>query len=146
MSKLPVIENLVLYADDDSDDIEFVRESFNKFAKNVAFISFSNGLELVKYLKSHGKAQHPCLIMVDINMPVMNGKETLVKIREMKHFDNVPVILFSTSSLPSDKNYAAKHNAGFVTKPLNYQQMDIIVDQLLENCTDEVQHRLNKQL
>lgn len=142
---MPDIENvkyLVLYADDDLDDIDFVKESFGKYAKNVELISFNNGLDLLTYLNNLQEATYPCLVMLDINMPQMDGKETLAEIRRVSSFDDIPVILFSTSSQPVDRTYAAKKNAGFITKPLNFVQMDLIVDQLIQHCTDDVRKKI----
>ena len=45
--------------------------------------------------------------------PMLNGKETLLKIRQMERFEKVPVVLFTTSCTDFDKNFARKYNAGF---------------------------------
>lgn len=142
---MPDLEKLkyqIFYADDDSDDIYLVRESIKKYAENVELISFENGLDLLVYLKRQPKASYPCLIMLDINMPFMDGKETLQEIRKVPSFEVIPVIFFSTSSQPVDRMYAAKNNAGFITKPIDYLQMDLIAGQLIQSCTDEVQKRI----
>ena len=144
---MPQLENskyYVFYADDDSDDIEFVRDSFKKYSPKINFTPFNNGLDLLNYLKNQPQALLPCLIMLDINMPFMDGKETLIEIRKIPSFNIIPVILFSTSTQPVDRLYAAKNHAGFITKPLNNEQMDNIVDQLIQHCTDEVQKGISR--
>ncbi len=77
-------------------------------------------------------------------MPKLNGKETLLKIRNMERFHNIPVVLFTTSSADHDKNFAKKYGAGFVTKPLDSIQMKNITDRFIEHCSDEVQKSIRK--
>lgn len=137
-------ENLVLYADDDIDDIQLVKEAFQKFASNVELVSVHNGLEAISFLEEMGPDDcMPCLVILDVNMPRMDGKQTLEKMRKMKRFKDVPVVLFTTSSRPSDKEFAYKHNAGFYTKPIEYRQMEEIIVQFVEHCSDEVKNRIS---
>jgi CheY-like chemotaxis protein len=136
---------LVLYADDDVDDIRFVEESFSETTQNIELITAYNGLDLLKYLQSLKPLDpNPCLIILDVNMPLLNGKETLLKIREMDRFRSVPVVLFTTSSTEHDKNFARNYNAGFVTKPLDNAQMKNITDRFIEHCTDEVKKLIRR--
>ena|SRR6476620_3781291 len=137
--------HLVLYADDDADDIKFVEESFSETTQNIELITTYNGIDLIKYLETLSPLEpNPCLIILDVNMPLMNGKETLLKIRDMDRFHNIPVVLFTTSSTDFDKSFARKYNAGFITKPLNNHQMKNITDRFIEHCTDEVQKHIRK--
>ena len=102
-------------------------------------------IDLVRYLEKLTPFDpNPCLVILDVNMPLMNGKETLLKIREMSRFQNIPVVLFTTSSTDFDKSFAEKYNAGFVTKPLDNRQMKEITDKFIEHCTDEVQRNIRK--
>lgn len=137
--------HLVLYADDDTDDIRFVEESFAETTQNIELITTYNGLDLIKYLeKLNNLDPDPCLIILDVNMPLLNGKETLQKIRQMDRFQHIPVVLFTTSSTDHDKNFAKKFNAGFVTKPLDSSQMKNITDRFIEHCSNEVQKNIRK--
>lgn len=137
--------HLVLYADDDPDDIKFVEESFAETTQNIELITAFNGLDLLKYLEKLNRLDpDPCLIILDVNMPLLNGKETLQKIRQMDRFENIPVVLFTTSSTDQDKNFAKNFNAGFVTKPLDTKQMKRITDTFIEHCSDEVQKNIRK--
>jgi len=137
--------HLVLYADDDIDDIRFVEESFSEATRNIELITAYNGLDLIRYLESlNQRDPDPCLIILDVNMPMMNGKEALQRIRKMERFQNIPVVLFTTSSTEVDKNFAMKYNAGFVTKPLDNRQMKNITAQFIDHCADEVQKHIRK--
>lgn len=134
-------KSLVLYADDDSDDLELVKESFTRHVSNLELMTVSDGIQILSYLKSlseHDPA--PCLIILDINMPKMDGKQALKEIRKMARFENTPAILFTTSSQPVDKDFAKKYNAGFITKPIEYNQIEIIIRKFITHCNDETEN------
>ncbi len=147
MTKSISPRNIVLYADDDSDDLELVTSSFETYANNVEVITFRDGTEIIEFLnKRSDHDPHPCLIILDINMPLLNGKDALVKIRRIPGYESIPVVLFSTSSQPNDGSFAKKYNAGFVTKPLEHAQMRVITDQFIDHCSDEIKRNIRKFL
>jgi CheY-like chemotaxis protein len=138
-------KSLVLYADDDRDDIELISEAFEKHVRNVELVTFENGLELLHYIEYiHPFQPAPCLIILDINMPGLDGKQTLKRLRNMDGFSDVPAVLFSTSTLPSDAAFAHSFDAGFVTKPLLSEQVHLIIDQIIEHCNDDVKKMIRK--
>jgi CheY-like chemotaxis protein len=147
MTRKTAKKSIVLYADDDQDDIELVVESFKKFSQNVEVYTFENGAELLSYADGLTKEDtRPCLVILDINMPMVNGKQTLLRLKKLDAFKKVPVILFSTSAMSSDKTFAESNGAGFVTKPLNIQQMEVIIEQFIDVCADEVRSSIRRQL
>ena len=134
-----------MYADDDPDDIELVEEAFRQYANNVEVVSFENGSQALSYLNNlSSEDPTPCLIIFDINMPVLNGKDALVRLRQLEQFEEVPVVLFTTSSMPLDKSFAQHYNAGFVTKPLGLEQMEIITKQFIDNCSEETRKKIQR--
>ncbi len=140
-------KSIVLYADDDQDDIDLVVESFKKFSRNVEVYTFENGAELLSFAEgSDTDETRPCLVILDINMPMVNGKQTLLKLKKLEAFRKVPVILFSTSSMSKDREFAEQNGAGFITKPLNIQQMENIIEQFIDLCTDDVRTSIRRQL
>lgn len=147
MTKSITPKNIVLYADDDVDDLELVQEAFAQYARDVEVITARDGREALSILqKLNAFDPRPCLIILDVNMPVLDGKETLVNIREMEHLEDVPVVLFTTSSMPVDKNFAKQFKAGFITKPLDIKQMEFITEQFIDHCTDEIKKKIRRQL
>ena len=140
-------DNIVLYADDDIDDLQFIKESFAHYSDNIELVTAFDGLEAITYLKNIPPDQPiPCLIILDINMPKMDGKEALKTIREMEGFEKVPVILFTTSSQMKDKEFSKKYNAGFLTKPIDYSELNQIAGRFIEQCTEETKNKLTRQL
>ena len=139
-------KSLVLYADDDPEDIELVSEAFYAYSQNVELMTFRDGIELLNFIETIDPFHAaPCLFILDINMPRLNGKETLRRLRRIESFAEVPAVLFSTSSLPADAAFAKNFNAGFVTKPLHTAQVHMIIDEIVEHCSDEVKKMIRKR-
>lgn len=136
-------KSLVLYADDDRDDIDLVMDAFRDHAQNVEVLTFSDGIQLMEYVEHLDPLQPlPCLFILDINMPRLNGKETLRRLRTMESFVNVPAVIFSTSTMPADENFAKSFNAGFITKPLRTEQIFHIIDAFIDHCSEDVRKTL----
>ena len=147
MSQTDYPKHVVLYADDDPDDLMLVTEAFNRYADNVEMVTATDGKEAVSYLENLSDLDPaPCLIILDINMPRLNGKEALKKIRQIQRFENIPVVLFTTSSFHADKEFAAQHKAAFITKPLDVRHLEIISDQFIDHCTDEIKRSLHRKI
>jgi CheY-like chemotaxis protein len=139
-------KSIILYADDDPDDLMLLTESFTSYSEDVEIITACDGFEALSYLKELPQdAPSPCLIILDINMPRRNGKETLIEIRQINRFAEIPVVMFTTSSLPHDKTFAERYKAGFITKPIDSRQMASIADTFIEHCTEEVRKTIRKK-
>lgn len=94
---------LVLYIEDDPEDIEIFKGLLAAIDSSVICLTARNGKEGLDIL-SDGIVL-PDLIFLDINMPILNGRDCLVAIRQDERFDDVPVIMYSTSSALDDKRY-----------------------------------------
>ncbi|RYF96021.1 MAG: response regulator [Chitinophagaceae bacterium] len=129
----------ILYADDDSDDIELLKHSFAAFKPHIELITFPDGYDLTKYLYQYSEFDSlPCLIIVDMNMPKFDGKVTVGVIKDLERFHNVPMVIFTTSSHPMDQKFARDNQVGFITKPINGAQMRLITEKLLTHCSDAI--------
>lgn len=147
MTQTTLPKHLVVYADDDIDDLKFVEQAFSETMQNIELVTVKDGVKAIDYLSGLSTLDPvPCLIILDVNMPRLNGKETLQRIRKMDRFENIPVVLFTTSSLEQDRNFAIQYNAGFVTKPLDSRQMQRITDQFIEHCNDEVRKSIKRRV
>jgi DNA-binding response OmpR family regulator len=147
MTRASTTKNIVVYADDDQDDLELVRDAFALYAQDVDVVSFPDGSSALNYLESlTGIDGSPCLVILDINMPGLNGKDVLVKLRQKEKFEQLPVVLFTTSSQSQDKQFADRYNAGFMTKPLDIRQMEIITEKFIDHCADEVKAKIRRAI
>ena len=147
MTKLAGPKNIVFYADDDADDLELVQDAFSRYTRNVEVITARDGSQALSWLQGLNEdGGQPCLIILDINMPFYNGKEVLKQIRNMKHLETVPVVLFTTSSMPDDEAFAKRFKAGFVTKPLDISQMELITELFIDHCLDDIKKNIRRHL
>jgi CheY-like chemotaxis protein len=131
-------KHTILYAEDDQDDVYMVKKAFEAH-DHIQVMHADNGSEALQML--NGMLQNnikPCLVILDINMPVMSGKEALLKMKENREFDEIPVILFSTSSSKIDQEFAAQWGVELFTKPLNYSDLETIIREFVGKCNFEI--------
>jgi CheY-like chemotaxis protein len=126
-------KKLILYAEDDPDDRFIFENCFAQYRDEVNMQMFSDGLEILNHLKTSPNLQ-PNLIVLDINMPQLDGKDALRVLRGMPAYSSIPVVLLTTSSSPVDRYFAQHYNAGFITKPMDEIEMDKIAKDLLKFC------------
>jgi CheY-like chemotaxis protein len=111
-----------LLADDDQDDTDFFREALKGINSSIEFNYAQNGKELIAKLNT-GNID-PQIIFLDINMPEMNGWECLEKLKKESDYKDVPVIMYSTSSLKIYGRKAIKSGAlCFYEKPPNFLKL-----------------------
>ena len=128
----------VLCVDDDPDDREIVCTAISEIDSSYHIVEAENGLEAHSYLKTAKSTGHfPCLIILDINMPIMDGKETLVEIKKDEALSKIPVAMFSTSSSALDKNFFAEYGVELVTKPSDLTSIVSEVEKLLSHCAKD---------
>jgi len=109
-------EHHILMVDDDPDDIFAISRSLAKSRSNIKLSSASGGKEMFEWLQDEAN-QLPDLILLDINMPRMNGYEILKKMKSVTEWEPVPIYVFSTSDHSADKLKCLELGAaGFVTK------------------------------
>lgn len=90
----------VLQIDDNKSDIILTKIAFEKTSFNIEFDSALNGLEGLSKLNAYKNL--PNLILTDVNMPKMGGKEFIRKFKSNKLFKNIPIVILSTSNYKKD--------------------------------------------
>jgi CheY-like chemotaxis protein len=128
-------KHTILWADDDYDDLQMMRDILAKQKRDFSIVEVHNGKEALDYLKeSKKKSEVPCLIILDINMPVLDGKETLSIIKNSSDYSDIPVVIFTTSESEIDKLYCKKFNTEMVTKPPTFSTLSVALEKLLKFC------------
>ncbi|RYJ38898.1 Response regulator receiver protein [Flavobacterium anhuiense] len=108
--------NTIFLIDDDPDDREIFQEILEQEHPSIIFQQAENGSAAFGKLKSKGFSK-PDLIFLDLNMPIMDGRAFLQQIKKETSLQDIPVIIYSTSSSEIDKKFAAEnHAAQFLTK------------------------------
>ncbi|MFL5808331.1 MAG: response regulator [Flavisolibacter sp.] len=132
-------KHVILYAEDDADDLFMVQQALEKFDHTIHLTHAINGFDAIRQLNElHDAKSLPCLVILDINMPGMDGKETLIRIRQNEAFLKLKVVLFTTSSGDLDKSFAKKWGAEFITKPIVYSELEVLARTFLAFCTSTV--------
>ncbi|MCE3283354.1 MAG: response regulator receiver protein [Chitinophagaceae bacterium] len=126
---------IVLHADDDIDDREVLQSTIAELDPEAAVVSTTNGQEAIeKLLMLQSEGLLPCLIILDMNMPILDGRETLEEVRRFKNFDNIPVVIFTTSPRQRYADLALKYEVDIITKPSLASEIKETVQQLLTYC------------
>jgi len=125
----------ILLADDDQEDIIFIKEAFSSSDLNVEFDEVEDGQALMDKLLipfSEGASDVlPNLIMLDLNMPRKSGQEALKEIKSDPRLKKIPVIILTTSRRKKDVEIAYEAGANcYMTKPQTYQQWTETIDVL----------------
>ncbi|MDB5195968.1 MAG: hypothetical protein JWP88_338, partial [Flaviaesturariibacter sp.] len=117
----------VLVAENNTEDQRFLKEAFNKLSVGSTLLFKNNGIELLEHLQSLTEAQLPDLIVMDYNMPQLNGLDTLQALHLDKRFSRIPKIIYSTST---NKRKKEKSLAAFATA---YIEKGATPDEIAEN-------------
>lgn len=112
------MKHRILIVDDDADDREIIRDAFVNPERDYDYVFLENGDQLMQYLNDCDENHIPSLIMLDLNMPGKDGRESLKEIKSHERLHSIPIIVFTTSSSQRDKTIAYELGANcFVTKP-----------------------------
>lgn len=118
----------LLLIDDDTDDTEMFREAIEAIDEKIICYSETNGRKALEKLESK-KIENPDVIFLDINMPIMGGWECLSILQSSEAYKNIPVIMYSTSSVYEDKEKAQQMGAvSFITKPIYFKSLKEILE------------------
>lgn len=125
----------IIFADDDADDMELITGFFKQYNRNINVLEFKDGKEVLKFLDDFAlNASAPLLIVLDINMPRLNGKETLAAIRKHPKYQFIPVVVYTTSSNLADEEFCRNLGASWVSKSSTVEGVRQVAKVLAEFC------------
>lgn len=114
----------ILIVDDDADDREIIRDAFMNSIDEQEYVFIENGDKLLEFLENSANGETPSLIMLDLNMPGKDGRETLKELKNDSRFHHIPTIVFTTSSSQRDKQMVYDLGANcFITKPDTFNKL-----------------------
>jgi CheY-like chemotaxis protein len=124
----------VLLVEDDPGDVVLIREAFEHNKVHNELVVVSDGVEAIEYLRGageHAGAQRPDVILLDLNLPRMDGREVLAEIKDDADLRTIPVVVLTTSEAEEDilRSYDLHANA-YVTKPVDFDCFIEIVRQI----------------
>ena len=127
----------ILLVEDNLDDVELTRLAFAEAGEPHRLHVVSDGAEAVDYLLARGRhadrdgADLPALVLLDLNLPKLNGREVLQAIRAEPATRSLPVVVLTTSAEPFDvdKVYALGANS-YIQKPVDFERFVDVVRQI----------------
>lgn len=127
---------VILMADDDDDDYLLTKKALVESKLLNTLIRVSDGEELLDYLLNRGEYENettarPGVILLDLNMPRMDGREALKEIKSNPMLSDIPIVVFTTSKAEEDifNSYQLGVNS-FITKPVTFENLIITMKAL----------------
>jgi CheY-like chemotaxis protein len=112
----------ILLVEDDQVDIMTVTRALKEIHVTNPVVNRENGEEALAYLHDT-ESEKPCIILLDLNMPIMNGIEFLQVVKNDSELKRIPVVVLTTSEEQQDKvNSFNLGVAGYMAKPVDYRQ------------------------
>lgn len=121
-------EHYILIGEDDSDDRYLIQCAFDENNFNDKLHFLHDGIEIMEHLENIQKGpspkNYPRFILLDLNMPKKDGRDTLKELKTHKEFQKIPVIMFSTANSEHEmlKCYELGANS-YITKPHNFEDL-----------------------
>lgn len=126
---------MILLAEDDADDQEFIVLAFKRASTDHKYHITNNGQEVLEYLSGLPEQHLPCLIVLDLNMPVLNGLQTLDELNRLNKYDHIPKVIFTTSDSAEDRaKCLSKGATDYMVKPYNMSEIIKKVETMLDYC------------
>ncbi len=127
---LPDLSMTILTAEDDPEDCLLVKEAFKESGHEGQLFFVKDGITLLQYLRREGNYAEPAvsprpdLILLDLNLPRKDGRESLAEIKADPELRSIPVVVLTTSTAEEDvlRTYELG-GAGFITKPGTFDDM-----------------------
>jgi len=112
----------ILLVEDDHVDILTIKRALKEIAVSNPVVTRENGEDALAYLRDPA-SERPCIVLLDLNMPIMNGIEFLHQAKGDEQLKAIPVIVLTTSEEQQDKvNSFNLGVAGYMAKPVDYRR------------------------
>jgi CheY-like chemotaxis protein len=127
---------VILYAEDDPEDVEVFREAIKAIDSSIACIVVAcivakDGIEALEVLEN--ALILPDYIFLDVNMPLLDGRECLMRIRAAKEYSEIPVIIYTTSTRKNDiTDFKSLGATEYVIKPNTFAEVMKYLSKILK--------------
>jgi CheY-like chemotaxis protein len=132
MADLQNPHTTIMLIDDDMDDCKLFEEGLREIDPSVKLITAEGGIEA--FLKLDEDSPNvPDFIFLDLNMPMKDGREVLTELKNDELLKKIPIIIYTTSSNPSEKEETLKQGAvSWITKPQSITGISEVIAEILE--------------
>jgi len=126
------LEKQILIGEDDIDDKEILEEIFLSIDPRLKLTFINDGQKIVSFLENPMPENFPGLIILDYNMPHLNGAEILQSIQQNEKVKNIPKIIWSTSNAERFKNICLQLGASeYLVKPSSFSDLKTMIKGML---------------
>ena len=126
---------VVLYVDDDAEDRMLMADAIQMVDSRYQLVAVNDGTQAFHFL-NHCRSSLPRLIILDLNLPGMDGIGIIDKLQQDKIFGSIPIVVFTTSASPADQNTCARYRVDMITKPISFSVLTVTVKKLLSYCKE----------
>lgn len=129
-------DKTILYVDDDADDRDLLWEVMQKVAPDLKVTFAENGLQALELLNETEQTRClPCLIVLDLNMPFLDGRQTFERIKANPQLSGIPLAVLSSGESPADKAVFGKEGVPYFAKPIDFKTMETIASRMAHLCS-----------
>ena len=126
----------VLLVEDNPGDVRLTQETLRDANKSVRLHLVADGVEAMAFLRREGPnalAPRPVLILLDLNLPKMDGREVLAEVKGDINLKTIPIVILTTSDAESDitRSYQLQANC-YLTKPVRLEEFESLVKSVNE--------------
>lgn len=126
---------ILLLIDDDQDDLDMLQMQLKKIDSALQIYTAIDGVDALETLQNK-MILEPDLIFLDINMPIMDGKQFLKEIKKDSKLRHIPVIIYSTSRSQADIDETSRLGASsYLSKPNNHHELRNSLTDILQTFT-----------
>ena len=120
--------NTILLVEDDDIDAMMTKRSISRLRPDIDIVRAINGQDAIAILET----LRPRLIVMDIRMPLMDGRETLAHLKGLVEFQQIPIVMMTTSESPADIEFCYQHNANaYMSKGIDSKTIKTDITNLL---------------
>jgi chemotaxis family two-component system response regulator Rcp1 len=139
----------VLLVEDSPGDVRLTREAFREANQSIHLHVACDGVEAMAFLKHQGAyvdAPRPDIILLDLNLPKMDGREVLAHIKDDDSLKTIPIVILTTSEAEADivKSYQLRANC-YLSKPVQLEEFERLVKSINDFWLKEVKLPLQRQ-
>src|ERR1700733_2452393 len=139
----------VLLVEDSPGDVRLTQEAFRDANRSIHLHVASDGVEAMAFLRQegiHDRAPRPDLILLDLNLPKMDGREVLAQIKKDERLKTIPTVVLTTSEAEADvaKSYQLQANC-YLCKPVQLDAFEVLVKSINDFWLTKVKLPQNRQ-
>jgi len=126
---------LIILGEDDIDDEELLKELFSSVDNSFELTFINNGRHVIEHLDALPDDQLPCLLILDYNMPELNGADILANLKDRQKYTRIPKIIWSTSGTETYRKKCLELGADdYIIKPSKVSQLVEAIKYMISYC------------